>query len=718
MAIPPRQTPVAHLVLPPLQRVRDALERVLEAERDQLPLWLPVALGCGIAGWFALPDPRGWIALIGLSLAVATLGALFGGGGRLGRLALVGGLAVALGCGLVWARADRLAAPVLAGPTVVQFSGTVERVQVQVGNERVRVVLGRISDPGLPPRLRVSIPDTAVPERLAAGDRLALRARLVPPPPPTLPGGYDFARAAWFQQLGATGRALGPVTRIGPAHPPGLRDRLTAHIRSALPTRESGIAVALATGDQGVVTTEDAEALRRAGLAHLLSVSGLHLTAVVGGAMLVTLSLLALSPRLARSAVPLPLVAALVGAATGVFYTWLSGAEVPTIRACVATLLVLAGLAIGREALTLRLVATGAVLVLLAWPESLVGASFQLSFAAVTAIVALYDHPAMRRLMAARDEPWLARLGRNLGGLLVSGLVVELALAPIALFHFHTQGLLGAMANLVAIPFTTFVLMPLEAAALLFDSVGLGAPFWWAAAAAIRVLLDLAEAVAAAPWGVVTLATMPAFAFALLLAGGLMLCLLVTRLRWLGLVPALAGIGWALASPTPDLLVTGDGMHVAIRTPDGRFALLRPRAGDYVRRVLAESAGMDGELGAMDDAANARCGADSCTARIHRDGRRLDLLATRSLNLIGVDALAAACTRVDVVVADRVLPRACRPRWLRLDRAALARTGGVAIEPGTPWRVRSVAAMRGRHPWVDPPHPPRARLGKAKGGRP
>ena len=206
--------------------------------------------------------------------------------------------------------------------------------------------------------------------------------------------------------------------------------------------------------------------MRRSGLAHLLSVSGLHLTAVVGAVMLLTLRLLALSPALALR-FRLILVAAAAGALAGIAYTLLTGAEVPTVRSCIAALLVLLGIALGREALTLRLVAVGALVVLLLWPESLPGASFQMSFAAIIAIVALHESPRVQAWVSRRDEVWPLRLGRFLFGLILTGLAVELALMPIALFHFHKAGLYGALANVVAIPLTTFVIMPLEALALL-----------------------------------------------------------------------------------------------------------------------------------------------------------------------------------------------------------------------------------------------------------
>jgi len=528
----------------------------------------------------------------------------------------------------------------------------------------------------------------------------------MPPPGAAVPGAYDFARIAWFQRIGATGRALGQVAVTARGDPPfwgDLRQRLARHIQARLPGGEGAIATALATGDQGAIPDEDAEAMRRSGLAHLLSVSGLHLTAMVGLTMLVMLRLLALSPRLALRW-PLVLIAAGAGALAGVGYTLLTGAEVPTVRSCIAALLVLAGIAIGREALTLRLVATGAILVLLLWPESLAGASFQLSFAAITAIVALHDHPRIRALLSRRDEGIAAKAARVLAGLLLTGLVVEAALAPIAFHHFHKAGLYGALANIVAIPLTTFVVMPLEALALLFDLAGLGAPFWWLAGQGLSLLLGLAHHVAAAPGATAALPVIPDGAFGLMVAGGLWLALWRTRVRRLGLVPLLAGAIWALATVPPDMLVTGDGRHLAVRGNDGGYALLRPRAGDYVRDMLAESAGFEGELADLDVLPGARCSRDSCSVELIRGTRRWRLLATRSAYMVAPRALRMACADADIVVSDRWLPDWCKPRWLKADRTLLARTGGLSIKLADQ-RIDTVRTDRDDHPWVDPPRP-------------
>jgi competence protein ComEC len=688
-----------------LKRLGERLEERFDRERDQLALWLPIGLGLGVAAWFALPDARGWAAFL-LAAAALTLAPLaLAPETRWARAVAIFALAAAIGCLNIWARAERVAAPRLERERMAEFDARIEAVQGLPAEQKVRLILRPEAKVGLPPRIRVNVAEKDRPEGLEPGASLHLKAWLMPPAPAAVPGAYDFARAAWFQGIGATGKALGKPVVTAPAQEQGWRARIAGwrqsladHIRSRLAGSEGGVAAALATGDQGGIDEADAEAMRRSGLAHLLSVSGLHLTAVVGAVMLLTLKLLALSPTLALR-FRLVVIAAGAGAAAGVAYTLLTGSEVPTVRSCIAALLILAGIAIGREALTLRLVATGALLVLVLWPESLPGPSFQLSFAAITAIVVLHDHPRIQALLVRRDEGWPQKTGRFLLGLVLTGLAVEAALAPIALFHFHRTGLYGAFANIVAIPLTTFVVMPLEALALLGDLVGVGAPFWWLTDQALHLLLAIARRTAAAPGAVVLSPAIPAAAFGLMAAGGLWICLWRTGWRRWGLLPLGLGAAWALTSAPPDLLVTGDGRHLALRTADGDLAILRGRAGDYVRDLFSEASAMDQELVEIEQLADADCTADFCAVEIGKDGRRWRILASRSTRMVEFPPLTRACRRADVVVSDRRLPRTCVPRWLKADRALLARTGGLAITFGAKPRVATVADQVGRHPW-------------------
>jgi competence protein ComEC len=699
MATGPLQTPIVRDRGSLRYRVADALEIRLEAERERIGLWLPVALGAGIAAWFALPSMMHWLGLL-LLLAGGLLGGLLlGWPSRLGRTVAVACGVTAVGMLLVWGRAAWVSAPVLAAPVVTEFSAIVDRVEPLPAKGQLRILALPQRRSDLPPRVRLTLRSEQAVD-LVDGETIGVRTRLMPPPTASLPGGYDFAQRAWFDRIGAVGTVLGEVSRApgsGSAAPP-LRARLSAHIHGQIEGSAGGIAAALVTGDRGAISEADEEAMRRSGLAHLLSISGLHVTAVVGFAMLLTMRLLALNRRLALAGYVLPLAAA-AGALAGGGYTLLAGAEVPTLRSFIAALLVLIAFLMGREALTLRLVAAGALIVLIWRPESLAGPSFQLSFAAVTAIIALHESRAMRAFLARREEPWPVRLGRGVAGLLITGLVVEVALAPIALFHFHKAGLYGALANVIAIPLTTFVIMPAEALALLCDSVGLGAPFWWITEQALRLLIGLAHGVAEAPGAVAMLPSFPPWGFALAVFGGLWILLWQTRWRRAGVVPLVVGLAALIAQPRPDLLVTGDGRHIAAALPDGSYALLRDRAGDYIRDTMAEAAGVDVPLGALAELDHVECNPDFCRWSQGEGAARWVILASRGRDRIEGADMAAACAAADVVISDRWLPRECAGRWMTIDRDSLAETGGLALYLGeTPKAVATLKAGDA-HPW-------------------
>lgn len=683
-----------------------AMGQWLLAERDQLPVWIVVAFGAGIAAWFALPGGQwaGVLSALGLGGAFGML-ALWRSWSAMDlgpRCLFIGLVMIAAGCAHMAWRAERVAADPIPAPWFGPLTGRIEARETLPARDMVRLVIETAPALGLPERVRVNLAMGLDSPALQPGAIISGRARLMPPAQAALPGGYSFAQRAWFDGLGATGsmldrpRVMRPGDRSSPLD--SLRARLSAHIQASVPGGAGGIAATLATGDRGAISEEDAEAMRASGLAHLLSISGLHVTALIGAVWLVTLRVLALFPPLAR-AWRLPLVAAGAGALAGIAYTLLTGAEVPTIRSCAAALLVLLALALGRDPVSPRLIAAGAFLVLLFWPEALMGPSFQLSFAAVTAIVALADHPAMRR-WASADLSWPGRVGRFLAMTFLTGLLIEFTLMPIALHHFGKAGLYGALANMVAIPLTTFVIMPAEAMALLLDTVGLGAPFWWLCAIAIGALIDLAHAVAATPGAVALFPRSGGHVFALFVIGGLWLFLWRTRWRWLGLAPVALASVLVLVQPAPDLLVTGDGQHVAINPPQGPMILLRRQTGDYALQSLSEGAAFQGEAMAIEDWPGARCNADFCSLVLASGPQRHSVLIGRSRERVPERALAAACRRADIVIAGRWLPASCRPRWIKADRALLDRTGGLAIylEQRS---VRTVAQGHAGHPWWD-----------------
>ncbi len=689
-----------------LSSVGDMLENGLEDAGFERAPWLAVALAAGVAAWFVLDAPWQWTAAIGGGLLVALTGWHWTTQEqriRLGMASIGLGLAFALGVGLIWSRSAVVGAEAFEYPRVIQFNGQILDREDQPSRDRIRLVLAmRDAETGQARKVRVNLDAEDARDTYIEGAVVRLRARLMPPAPPMVPGAYDFARTAWFMGLAGTGSVVGPVDLVSPAPPnsdpiSALQRILSAHVRANVSGSEGTIAAAFASGDRGAIAERDEEAMRDSGLTHLLSISGLHVSAVIAGAYFLAIKLLALWPWLALR-VRLPVVAAGIGALAGIGYTLLTGAEVPTVRSCAAALLVLGALALGRQALSLRMVALAAAFVLFLWPESLAGPSFQMSFSAVLAIVALHNCEPVKEFLAAREESWFARTARRGTMLLVTGLVIEFALMPIVLFHFHRAGVYGAFANVVAIPLVTFVSMPLIALALMLDLVGLGKPAWWLAEFSLDQLLDIAHWTSAQPGAVKLLPQMSYATFAMFVTGGLWLALWKGRKRALGLVPAAIGTAMMIATPVPDILISDDGRHVGIAGEDRRLLMLRESRSDYARENLQEMAGTSGDVVPLAEWEGAECSRDFCVIAIERGGRKWQVLMARSRDLVSERALSAACERADIVVADRYLPRSCLPRWLKADRRTLSESGGLAIVLADETITR-VADTQGQHGW-------------------
>lgn len=682
---------------------------------DRAP-WLAVLFASGILAWFALKSPWQW----GSAIVAALLAALFalaiwrpGKGRDHVRSAIVaGGVIFAAGIAVIWLRSETVGAQPIDRPVIERVQGYVLAREDQPAQDRVRLTMAvRDAESGQSRKIRVNVPqETPVSgadstAALLEGTVLRARVRLMPPASPMLPGSYDFARAAWFKGLAATGSVMGGIEVIEPAPPASglaaIQRALSSHVRERVDGSAGTIAAAFASGDRGAITEADEDAMRDSGLTHLLSISGLHVSAVIAAGYLIALKLLAAFPPIALR-VRLPVAAAAAGALAGVGYTLLTGAEVPTVRSCAAAMLVLIALALGRDALSLRMVAAAAMFVMLLWPESVVGPSFQMSFSAVLAIVALHSAAPAKAFLAAREEPWLKRTGRKVAMLFITGLVIEIALMPIVLFHFHRAGFYGAFANVFAIPLVTFVSMPLIAFGLALDLAGLGAPVWWLVQKSLDALLALAHFTSAQPGAVKLMPQMSYGTIALFVIGGMWLALWSGKARLWGLLPAGLAALILLATPIPDLLIGREGRHVGITIKNSAGARellsLRDSRSSYSKDNLLELASVESEPIPLDQWSGANCSSEFCLVTITRGGKDWTILMARNRDLVEERALAAACERSDIVVADRFLPRSCMPRWLKADRRLLQRTGGLSIDL-TNERVASVSAGQGYHGW-------------------
>jgi len=687
----------------------------LQAERDRWILWIPVAFAAGIGAYFALADePPMWLGAAVLVLALGLVAVLRGrGAGVVLAIALA---AAAAGFVAAQGRSAAVAAPVLQKPLgPVWLSGRIVALEPRVKGVRLTLEqpdIDRLEPARTPAFVRISA--YAADPGLAPGQWVRARARLRPPPEPAAPGAFDFARRAYFARLGAVGFAFGKVRAKAPPPAAGgsaldalgidawrlwwadLRSGLARRILAALPGEAGAVAAALMTGERGAIPKSVMTAMRDSGLAHLLAISGLHMGLVAGLVFLGLRALMALVPRLALD-YPIKKWAA-VGALAGAFaYLQLTGATIPTQRAFLMLALVLLAVILDRTAISPRLVAWAAVAVLAVAPESLLSASFQLSFAAVTALVAAYEVVRDGRARLLADRGLATRIGLYIAGVALTSLIAGLATGPFALYHFNRIAWYGLAANVVAVPLTALWIMPWALATFVLMPLGLEAvsltPMGWG----IDAMLAVAARVAAWPGAASVAPAMPVAALVAIALGGAWLCLWRRAWRVAGLVPILVGLasGWFVTPP--DVLVSGDGRLFGVRGPGGELLLSTGTArrfdAEIWRRRLGQS---DSALWPRPGAALGgalRCDALGCIYRAHG---QIVALANDSR------ALWDDCAVASVVVSRTPVPRgACPGVRVVVDRFDLWRKGAHAL-----WldaggvRVETVGAYRGRRPWT------------------
>ncbi len=660
-------------------------------ERDRWALWLPVFFALGIGIYFSLDfEPS-----IHMTAAAAGLAALLAGYLRRSAFfAAVTAAALAL-AGIFWAgfHTELVRAPVLErpiGPTEV--SGRILRQDRIAGPFRVVLedaVAARLPPERTPERLRLRL--ASLPPGAGPGARISVLARLQPVPQPALPGAYDPARRAFFEGIGATGFALGRARLLKPAETPGierLRHAIAARIGKAIADPAlAGIAIALTTGLRGDLPKAAHEAIRDAGLAHLLAISGLHLGLVAGLVFAAVRAALALWPGVAlRYPVKKWAAAAAIGAAF--FYMLLAGATVPTQRAFVMVALALLAVLVDRLEIGMRLVALAAMAVLVLEPYALTTASFQLSFAAVVALVAVYERMAPF-LSKAR-----ARTGRAfffLAATLLTTLVATLATAPFAAHHFGRIAAYGLAANLLAVPAAAFWIMPAAIVGVLAMPLGLEAWPLAAMEAGIDAVLRTAETVAAWPGAVRRFPPLPTAGATAAAAGGLWLCLWQTRWRHFGLAGLAAALTIQIGAQPPDLMADGDARLFA-RHSGGRLYLSKPRAG-FLGRVWAEAAGAREKGSTRPGSRGLSCDRLGCAAE--------GIAVVLRHQALEEDCRGAGIVLSAVTISRLARRRHCAEDALIVDRQRLRRLGAHAIRfaPEGPV-VETDWDRRGRRPWV------------------
>jgi competence protein ComEC len=721
--------------------MKAAWDAWLDLERERLAVWLPVFMGAGVLGYYALRfEPAVWLGAAILFPALVTAVMLPGVRWLFGPLA-----AAALGFAaaqFATARAPPIEADLPTRATIV--TGAILAVEMLPDGRRITIQPALLDGAAEPlrrsVRVRLQKKDDGA---LEAGDLVRIRALIRPPGMPSYPGGWDLQRDAFYAGLGASGYALGKAERTAQPAPTApmrfvqrLREVIARRVTAVIPGAAGAVSVTLLTGASMAIPEADHEAFRASGLAHLLAVAGLHIGIVTGFALTVSRFGFALSER-ASLFWPTKKLAALCALAAGAAYMVLTGMHVPIIRSFVMACLFTVALLANRRPFSLRGLGLAAAVLMLIAPQQVPNVSFQMSFSAVLALISGYEalRPWLRRLYGAS---WHRRFGSYVAALAITSGLAGSASAPYGAYHFGHMQIYFILANMIAVPLTAMWVMPAGLIALFLMPVHLEAlalvPMGWGAEAVLWV----ARTTAALPSATIDVRHIPAWGLGLFSIGLAWLGLWQTPRRLAGIVVMLVGLASPLADRPPDLLVSADGRLIAVRTRQGAFlqqsqggskftrdawaqywaigsfrpmpdgTLSPPRPGMSAPFPAAFSARDSPESGQTETADNdegtsgpVRCEAGACLLRPYSD-RPGALLVHGAQH-------PAFCDQVSVIVSGEPARGLCPRPWPKLvDRFTVWRYGSTAI-----WldiggaRVLTDRTERGNRPWVPPPPQPR-----------
>lgn len=554
------------------------------AELDRLTLWLPVAFGTGIGLYFSLSAEP----LLSTGLAIFLCSCFLVWDTRENQAFRLISLFVFLfgtGLFLTQIRTRVLSAPRIAYPlSAVKISGTVEEAsdfsdggQIVVDNVKIK----SLAKWKTPRKIRLNLPNSVpLPQ---TGDQIEAVVYLSPLKNPVTPTGFDTARRMYFKQIGATGNPKGKIKIVSSAKASPLRDKINKRIDSVLTDDTRGIAKALVTGGSKSIPPNIAQAYRDAGIAHILAVSGLHMSLLAGLIFIVIRSVLALIPKIVLY-YNTKKIAAIIALIACLAYLHISGASFAAQRAFIMVSLVLIAALLNRCALSVVSVAWAAFFILLFKPEALLSAGFQLSFAAVTALICAYEKGNEKYTrLSEKNEGFLFSLFAGVIGVVLASFIASAATAPFALFHFRQLPLYGVFASAIATTLTGFWIMPTLTIGTLLMPFGADKPFLILASYGIKAINRLAVFTADLPHAVLFCPPMPVWGLLLAVFGGLWFCLWKGRIRLFGIAVFALGLISPFFATMPDVYV--NLRTAAFRNNDG-LLIFRKKPSEYRIRQI------------------------------------------------------------------------------------------------------------------------------------
>lgn len=513
-------------------------------DRDRWFLWSPILFGLGIHCYFSgfIMNPMHIYLIISAGILTFILRRK-----TLWAYAGIGIVCVGLGIFASSYKTTSIAAQYQKLDTEWggRIKATVKNIDVMCG--QIRLLLDDVKGKDRSfNRIRVNFrhkkdqPNEKMMSKLRPGVQIRAYVRLTPVPPRETPLNYDFQFWSFFQGVEATG--FGGTSSIWGYEPKEelgwfeqLRYTLTQKIRNEGLGQPGEIAVALTTGYVSGIDKSIRDDFAGSGIAHILAISGLHLSLIGGMMFLIFRRGLGFSTNIALRW-PLKKIAAVLAILCSYFYLKISGEGIPTLRAFIMFSLIMGGIIWDRDPISLRSVAWAALVVLALKPESMYSPSFQMSFAAVTGLIGTYEYFKERswNMYAKKDATWYKKIAVYIAGSALSSLIASMATLPFIMHTFHRFSWHSIEANLIAIPLMSFWIMPLAILVVIGMPFGLhGFPLLvmsWGC----EVLMKLAHTINSWPGTYVPVGVRSGWFMILILAGSFWWLIWTHRLRWIG----------------------------------------------------------------------------------------------------------------------------------------------------------------------------------------
>lgn len=572
----------------------------LYTQRQGFSLMTGAFFALGIGVYFVLPfEPWAW--LIGLITFMTLVLWVLTRRDNMARLVFGYASLFCLGMCIASVRTYMVSAPVLSQKMYdVQVSGEVSKVEARRDGYRITlkdVYIDGVKKEETPFKIRLNYKETT--PLIRVGDTLSGYAHLVPPVLPAEDGAYDFSRTAWFMRIGALGR-LSELSQyhVNPNRSAlniwfeDIRSFISTRVQEILPPDAAAIVVPLIIGDQGLVSQNQYDLYRIAGIVHVLSVSGFHLTLLAGLVFFLIRGIFALFPRLG-TVINTKKLAAFLSLLVVLFYLFISGLQIPAVRSFIMIAVILMAVMLDRSAISLRTAVLAGVFILAIWPESLLNAGFQLSFIAVFAMLSLYE-TLMRWFKASpyRTHLWYKGWLIFVGSVCVS-ILATLSTALYGAYHFNQFAPYSVLGNLLTSALFSFAIMPLLLIAVLVMPFGWDALFLRITGSCLDIITRICEWIKTLPYADVTVPSFDTWGLVVATAGFLILFFFQGCFRLIGLPIIMVGFGAFLTVARPDILVSEGGKVAAVRLEDGRLALTDKQANSFVSDVWLKRNGQN-----------------------------------------------------------------------------------------------------------------------------